>query len=240
MGTGRTIVVAALTAAIISTATFFALRTLTGVGGVPAEEAEVPPLAGLRPDQARRLLEPRGLLFVIAEQREDVKAEAGTIVQQTPLEGSRLKRGAEVRVVLATAAAKVEVPSLARLPLAAATQALAGAGLKLGAVTRQPSAELPPDQVISSVPASGERVARDTAVALVVAATLDDIKVPNVVGKMLKQATAELQQAGLKPGKVTYGFDEDRRGGVVIKQSPAADTRAPKDTAVNLVVNESD
>ena len=239
MGTGRTIVVAALTAAIISTATFFALRTLTGVGGVPAEEAEVPPLAGLRPDQARRLLEPRGLLFVIAEQREDVKAEAGTIVQQTPLEGSRLKRGAEVRVVLATGATKVEVPPLARLPLAGAMQALASAGLKLGAVTRQPSAE-PPDQVLSSIPASGERVARDTAVALVVAATPDDIKVPNVVGKMLKQATAELQQAGLKPGKVTYGFDEDRRGGVVIRQSPAADTRAAKDTAVNLVVNESD
>jgi eukaryotic-like serine/threonine-protein kinase len=258
MGTGRVIVISALTAAIVSAATFFGLRTwFTGgigpgsAGPAVVEEVEVPPITGLRPDQARKLLEPRALLLVIAEQREDPRVEAGQIVQQTPLEGSRVKRGAEVRVTLSSGApagtsATVQVPALTRLPLAAASQMLSGVGLKVGVVTRAAPSGVAADQVISSSPAAGERVPLGAAVALTVAgaaaavATGEEVKVPALIGKHVKQATAELVAAGLKPGKVTYGFDEDRRGGVVIKQSPAPEAKAPKGTAVNLVVNESD
>jgi eukaryotic-like serine/threonine-protein kinase len=258
MGTGRVIFISALTAAIVSAATFFGLRTWFAGGAGPGsaaptvmEEVEVPPLSGLRPDQARKLLEPRALLLVISEQREDPRIESGQIVQQTPLEGSRVKRGAEIRVTLSSGtpgatSVKVEVPTLARLPLATATQMLTGAGLKLGLVTRAAASGVPPDQVISSSPAAGERVPRDSAVALTVAgpaaavAVGDEVKVPSVIGKMVKQGTAEIVAAGLKLGKVTYGFDEDRRGGVIIKQTPAPESKAAKGSAVNLVVNESD
>jgi serine/threonine-protein kinase len=243
MHTGRVLLLSALTAALTSAATFFLLQRFARPGDDGAVEerlVEVPPLTGLQPDQARKLLEPRGLSLVVSEGREDPRALAGQILQQSPLEGSKVKRGSEVRAVLSTGQAKVEVPALAKLPLASATQLCAGAGLRVGAIARERAAGAPPDQVISSRPAAGVRVARGSAVDLTVAASAEEQKVPSLLGKTPAQASAILERSGLKLGKQTYGSDEDRRGGVIIRQTPVADTSAPRGSAVNVVVNESD
>lgn len=246
MSTGRVILTSALTAVIVSAGTFFALRSLVAERAASSELVEVPPLAGLRPDQARTLLDPRGLALVVSEGRADPKVEAGQIVQQSPIEGSRVKRGSEVRAVLSTGQAKVEVPAIVRMPLSGAMQVLSSAGLRVGEVKRQPSAQAPGDQVIASSPAAGEKVARGSAVDLTVAgagsasasASGDEVKVPSLIGKAPAQAATILGAAGLKLGKTTYGADEDRRSGVIIRQTPAPDARAARGSAVNIVVNE--
>jgi serine/threonine-protein kinase len=246
MQTGRVILTSALTAVIVSAGTFFALRSLVTERAAASELVEVPPLAGLRPDQARTLLDPRGLALIVSEGRADPKVEAGQIVQQSPIEGSRVKRGSEVRVVLSTGQARVEVPAIVRMPLSGAMQVLSSAGLRVGEVKRQPDAQAPADQVIASSPAAGEKVARGSAVDLVVAgagaasASGDEVKVPSLIGKTPAQAGTILGAAGLKLGKTTYGADEDRRGGVIIRQTPAPDASAARGSAVNIVVNEDE
>jgi eukaryotic-like serine/threonine-protein kinase len=242
MRTGSIVLISALTAAATSAATFFGLKALTRASE-RSEEAEVPPLVGLEPDQARKILDPRGLTLIIAEHREDERTAGGLIIQQAPFEGVRAKRGTGVRVTVSSGQGRVEVPPIARLPLTSARQILAGVGLKPGGVVRQPSADIPTDQVIASTPSVGERVARGATVNLIVSigsGTLEEVTVPHVVGKGLGQATKELTRSGLTLGKITYGSDEDRRGGVVIRQSPAANARAPRGSAVQLVVNENE
>ncbi len=249
MQTGRVILTSALTALLVSAGTFFALRALSQ-DRQAGELVEVPPLTGLRPDQARTLLDPRGLSLSVSEGRADPKVEAGQILQQSPLEGSRVKRGSEVRAVLSTGLAKVEVPTLARMPLSGALQVLSSAGLRAGEIKRQ-AGDAPADQVLASSPPAGEKVARGSAVDLTVAGTPgaggagtsasgDQVKVPSLTGKTPAQATAILGAAGLKLGKTSFGADEDRRGGVILRQTPAAEASAPRGSAVNVVVNESE
>src|SRR4051812_11870247 len=70
---------------------------------LPVNAVEVPPIAGLSPEQARGLLEPRGLLLVLDSEKVDERVAPGTLCEQTPLGGSRLRRGDLVHASLARA-----------------------------------------------------------------------------------------------------------------------------------------
>jgi serine/threonine-protein kinase len=243
MGTGKVIFVSAVTAIIVSAGTFFGLRTLTAGGLSPPAATDgvvVPPLTGLNTDQARRLLEAKGLMLVVTEEREDPKVEVGGIASQTPMEGSKVKEGAQVRVVVSKGSPQAQVPPVARLAMATAVQQLTAAGFKVGAVTRQKSADLAKDHVISTAPPAGQQAARGTSVSLVVSEGQEAVEVPSVINRGSGRARKILEEAGFKVGRVTYAYDEDRREGVVIRQTPEAKSQAAPGTAVDLVVNEDD
>jgi len=238
MGTGKVILVTAVTSILVSAATFFALRALTGSAG--AENVVVPSLSGLRPNQARRLLEAKGLLLIVSEQRDDPVVAEGLIASQTPLEGSQVKKGSEVRVVVSKGSGQVQVPAVARLPLTGAIQVLTAAGFKLGPVTRQPSDQVPKDSVISATPQEGQPAAKGSPISLLVSDGAGPVKIPSVLLKDLASARRILEEAGFKVGRVNYTYDEDRREGVVLRQTPAADGLAPKGSEIQLLVNEAD
>jgi beta-lactam-binding protein with PASTA domain len=235
MGTGKVILVTAITSIIVSTGTFFALRALV----VSEEGVVVPPLTGLRTVQARKLLEAKGLMLMVTEQREDPKVAEGLIASQVPMEGSKVKQGAEVRVVVSKGSSQVPVPPLANLTVAAATQVLASAGLKVGPVTRQPSDNVQKDQIVSSTPASGAQAGKGSAVALVLSDGPAGVEVPKVVMQGVWKAKKELEEAGFKV-KVTYTYDEDRPPGLVLRQSPEGGTKAAKESEIELIANEND
>ena len=239
MSLGKVLAVTILTAAATTVATFFALRALTGPG--LSREVQVPEVGGLRLDEARSALASRGLLLVISDTTPDAKLEAGRVVRQSPQRGSSQRTGAEVRVVLSAGQPEVVVPSLLHLPLATASELLRGAGLTTGEITRREDDREAAGQVIASSPAPGQRAARGSAVGLVLSRGAPSaVKVPSLLGRSRAQATQLLEAAGLKLGRVTFGYDADRRAGVVIKQAPGAEAPASRGSVVNLVLNEGD
>src|SRR5450631_552671 len=95
-------------AAVVAAVTSYALcRTV-----LQREAVEVPSVLGLPAQSARALIESRGLMFVVGEEREDAKAPAGNIVGQRPMEGSRIERGQAVDVTVAKAPAIIKAPGL--------------------------------------------------------------------------------------------------------------------------------
>jgi eukaryotic-like serine/threonine-protein kinase len=238
MSTSRVVVVSIITSCITSVMTLLIFRG--NANQLFIEEVQTPSVVGLRLDQARMLLEPRGLLLLQTEEREDKRIEPGHILSQTPLEGMHIKKGGEVRVILSKARDRWRVPDLHATPLTAAMKQLTAAGLGVGAVTRQKDDQVAADHVIATIPASETEVERNTSVNLVVSAGKQEGKVPNLLGKWPHQATQELEKAGFLLGKTTVGYNEDRRGGIVIRQDPPAESSAPVGSVVNIVVNESD
>src|SRR6185312_12995317 len=71
-----------------TTATYLGMHFVV-LPHLPVHAVDVPSLAGLTPDQARGLLEPRGLLLILDEERPDERAAPGTLIDQRPLAGSR-------------------------------------------------------------------------------------------------------------------------------------------------------
>ena len=197
-------------------------------------------MLGLPGQSARELVETRGLMFVVGEEREDVKTPAGTVVAQKPLQGSRIERGQRVEVVLAKPPGPVKMPGLAGLELADAKARIEAAKLALGKVTEENSEEVKAGSVISQVPAAGGEAKAGTAVDLVVSKGEATIAVPQVVGRSLFKAKAELVKAGFTVGTVRSRYDEDHSDGLVLEQNPAAEQQATKGSAVELIVNRTD
>lgn len=225
----------AVVAALVAAGTTFALHGTV----LQRQAAEVPSVLGLPGQSARALIESRGFMFVVGEEREDAKAPAGNVVAQKPLEGSRIERGQTVEVVVARAPAPVKVPALAGLALADAKQRIELAKLAVGKVTEDTSAEVKAGSVLSQLPAEGAELKVGAPIDLVVSKGVATVPVPGVVGRSLNRAKDELQKAGFTVGNVRYRENEDHSDGLILEQTPAANQAAPKGSAVDLVVNRT-
>jgi serine/threonine-protein kinase len=226
----------AVVAAIVAAGTTYALnRTM-----LQREATEVPSVMGLPAQSARALIENRGFMFVVGEEREDALNPPGNVVGQKPLMGSRIERGQTVEVVLAKAMAPVKAPGLAGLSLADAKARIEAAKLAVGKVTEENSAEVKVGLVIAQKPAEGGEARVGTPVDLVVSKGAGTIAVPSVVNRSLSKAKEELTKAGFTVGNIRSRSDDDRSDGIILEQNPAANQQAPKGAAVDLVVNRQD
>ncbi|MEV4176690.1 PASTA domain-containing protein [Nonomuraea sp. NPDC049709] len=125
----------------------------------------------------------------------------------------------------------VAIPALTGLSKADATKALKRAGLTLGTVSQVDSPQKI-GQVLSSKPASGTSVPRNSTVSLQVSAGLP---VPAVTGMQRKPAEAAITAAGLKVGAITRSCSPQPNGQVLSTQ-PQAGRRVPGSTSIALAL----
>ncbi|MFJ7082278.1 Stk1 family PASTA domain-containing Ser/Thr kinase [Streptomyces griseus] len=131
-----------------------------------------------------------------------------------------------------------QVPSLLGQTQKTAEQRLSDEGLGLKGVDRVFSDTVERGSVVSSEPASGERIRGNGSVKLVVSRGPEIVRVPDVVGRSLADARRALKKVGLAPGMVTKEFSEDVARGEVVRTDPRAGTDRNPDTAVALVVSK--
>ena len=132
---------------------------------------------------------------------------------------------------------QVSVPNVAGVSQPAASSAITGAGLMVGAVTMQSSSTVTAGDVISENPTAGSSVARGSAVALLISSGPATVAVPNVVGNTQVAATTALTGAGLTVGSITQQSSGSVASGDIISENPAAATSVTKGSAVALVVS---
>jgi serine/threonine-protein kinase len=233
----RQALLSALVSSLATVATFIAMHYFAAPR-LPVNAVEVPPVVTLSPEQARALLEPRGLLLVIDGEREDDRVSAGMVSEQRPLGGSRLRRGDEVHASLARAVTMKHVPNLAGLTGDAARAALAQAGLRAGNVADALSDTVARGLVTSSTPPSGAEVRPDALVDFSISAGPLTAAVPSVIGKRLSAAKDLLEKAGFAVGGTKYGSNDDYEQGIVIKQNPAGGVQATPGVKIDLVIND--
>jgi serine/threonine-protein kinase len=205
---------------------------------LPVNAVEVPPLVGLSPEQARGLLEPRGLLLVIDGERPDKVVAPGTLSEQRPLGGSRLRHGDEVHAQLARAMQAAKVPAVMGMLPDAARNALGDAHLKISKTTEAPSDAVPRGTLIGTQPPAGTELKPDDAVELVISGGPSTASVPKLVGKRLSTAKDVLTKAGFALGSTRYGSNDEFEQGIVISQNPPAGSQASPGVKVDLVIND--
>jgi eukaryotic-like serine/threonine-protein kinase len=202
-----------------------------------AQSSPTPNLVGLPLEQARELLELRGLLISVAEERDDSSRPPGSILAQNPPAGSGAAANTTVEVVVARAAASLVIPGVVGLKPEEAARQLTARGLQPSAPKSAPSDTVPPGLVAATEPPVGTAVERGTAVVLVVSAA-KGTPVPKVVGTRLTRAKKTLEQAGFKVGKASYRYDPCCGEYIILKQTPAEGDMAESGTSVDLIVNE--
>lgn len=131
-----------------------------------------------------------------------------------------------------------KVPNLLGKTEAEAKSQLSAAGLGVKRVDRKFSAAFDKGTVMNTDPAGGKRIRGNGAVTLTVSRGPEVVMVPDLKGKPLEAAKAELASAGLTPGAVTQAFSQDIAQGSVISTDPTGGQKRALDTLVALVVSK--
>ena len=133
--------------------------------------------------------------------------------------------------------ANVTVPNVVGVPQAAAMQTLQNDNLKVGTTKLETNSQAK-GVVLSTNPAAGASVSKNSAVNLVVSSgpNVPIVAVPTVTGKQLTQATQLIQAAGLTLGPVHYVTSQSPIG-TVLNQDPTGGSKVKANVPVVLTVS---
>jgi serine/threonine-protein kinase len=132
---------------------------------------------------------------------------------------------------------KVTVPPVTGQTEQAARLALNNANLEVGRVTRENSTTVESGKVISSDPAAGAKVSKNSQVDLVVSSGVKQVQVPQLEGLSQDAAQRQLTLAGLKVGQVTESnAPSTSPPGTVLSANPTPGTMVADGASVNLTI----
>ena len=203
----------------------------------PGSRVVVPSTVGATQDEARAALDPLGLTFVVTEKRFSEEIGAERVIESSPEGGGRIDQGGIVDLVISKGPERYAIPQLAGLTPKAATNLVKKLPLSLQPNIEEFNLTVPKGYVIGSVPNSGEKVKRGTAITIRISKGIEQIAIASYVGKSADQALNELTEAGFMVSSI-YGFSELRLAGEVISQKPEGGKSVNKGAEIELVVSK--
>ena len=217
-----------------------------------AVSSDVPDVVGLKVDRAFVRLQSAGLKG--STKKAASTRPPDTVLTQTPAAQTRAKKGSVVLLTISTGGRRqVAVPRVVSLTEAAATAKLTARKFRVR-VSRIASTK-PEGLVLAQEPAQGAKAARGSVVGLNVSdgppttttsttttttgtSTTPLTRgptVPKVIGMGQAVAFTRLERAGFRVD--SFPVTSSRPRGLVVRQSPAGDTRAAPRSVVRLSVS---
>ncbi len=178
-----------------------------------------PGVVDLTVAQARQKVTSAGLGFRVDSRAWSETVPAGSVVSTDPAGGERILHGGTVLAVLSRGPERYQVPTLRGRDLAAARKALEQDHLAVGDVTRRFDEKVAKGVVLSSDPAAGTELRRNSLVDLVVSKGPKPIDVPDFTGGSGAEAAKALRKLGLTV-QVVRRHDDTVPQGDVIAQDP--------------------
>jgi eukaryotic-like serine/threonine-protein kinase len=231
-GDGRRGMFAALVALLL------ALGAGAGVWYINSGQfTHVPSLLGQTQSAAQQRLSDAGLDLKGVDRAFSDTVKRGSVISSAPGSGERIRNNDAVELVISRGPEIVKVPDVEGLTLGDARRDLAKTGLAPGMVTREFSEEIGRGEVIRTDPAMGTERRPDSAVALVVSKG-SPVDVPDVTGLGVEDATAALQEAGLKAKVLPERVSSSQARGEIARQTPGSGAEAAEGDSVELTVSK--
>lgn len=221
---------------------FLAVLLVLGVGGGvwyinSGQFTQVPSLLGQSEKAAKERLSDTGLELKGVRRAYSDTVDRGKVISSDPKSGARIRGNGSVSLVVSRGPEIVTVPDVQGVGLSEARRQLEKRGLVPGMVTKEFSDDVSAGEVVRTDPEAGAERHPDSAVAIVVSKG-SPVDVPDVTGLSVDDATAELEDAGLKvvvaPGRVNSPEDE----GDIARQSVPEGTEAAEGDSITLTVSK--
>ncbi|MFD9808702.1 Stk1 family PASTA domain-containing Ser/Thr kinase [[Kitasatospora] papulosa] len=197
----------------------------------------VPALLGKTQSAAEERLADEGLDLKGVERAYSDTVRRGTVISSDPGSGERIRGNDAVKLVISRGPETVKVPDVEGLALADARRELKKWGLAPGMATREFSEEIDRGKVIRTDPRAGTERHTDSAVALVVSKG-SPVDVPDVTGLSVDEATAALDEAGLKAEVLPERVNSAEAQGEIARQTPGSGAEAAEGDTVELTVSK--
>ncbi|MFI6056965.1 Stk1 family PASTA domain-containing Ser/Thr kinase [Streptomyces sp. NPDC051286] len=197
----------------------------------------VPSLLGQTEKEAGQRLSDSGLELKSVKRAYSDSVERGRVIDSDPKSGARIRGNGSVTITVSRGPEIVKVPAVEGLALAEARQALKKNGLVPGMVTREFSTEFGRGDVIRTDPGAGAERHPDSAVALVVSKG-SPVDVPDVTGLSVQDATAALDEEGLKAKVLPGRVNSPEAEGDIAHQSPGQGAQVAEGDTITLTVSK--
>ncbi len=203
----------------------------------PGRKVTVPAIVGKSQEDAQAEVEALGLVWASPSRAYSDTVSAGAVISCEPAPGQQVPQGQAVAAVVSRGVETMAVPNVVGKTEAEARKAIQGAGLTVGSVTKEYSADVASGKVISTNPAAKKVVNHSTPVDIVVSQGKQPTTVPDVTGMSQDEATTALENAGLKRGTVKKDYSDTVPKDAVISSSPKAGESAYYGDAVSITIS---
>ena len=208
--------------------------TLTVSVGKAVTYTTVPSTTGLSLTDAEAELSSANLVAKIHLVPSD--QPGSTVISSDPGGGTRVVVGSTVTLTVSQPATTVSVPNVVGQTQAQAGQQLGAVSLTVGSSSTACSNSIGDGLVVSTSPAAGTPVAKDSAVNLVVSRGSCQVVVSNVVGQSQSAATSTLLGQGLVVNAQPSTNCSPTQNGSVVNQNPPAGTTVANGSQVAITV----
>jgi len=205
-------------------------------------EFPLPDFEGQRLMDVRTTLDDLELEYEIASEEYSPVVPHGTVLNQYPVAGSRVKPGRAVKLVISMGQKQVIIPGVAGMSVRQAMLELESVGLKTGEIAWALADTIPEKVVVFSYPNAGIEIPHGSYVNLMVnhGRASNFTYMPNVVGMTIDEAIKKLEDKSLKVGIRTYRTDENYLPETVLAQSEPHGTELDVSTEIDLVVSSTE
>ncbi len=206
---------------------------------VDVPSVKIPRLQTLDAAKAAERLEQWGLKMAIGDSLHHKSIARGAVIDQTPQDGQRVKRGRRITVILSKGPRYYPTPNLSGVSLREARLQLESKQLQVGAILYVSSDEIPQTAVIGQAPAAGTMLAYGASVDLRISnGPFSGLKrVPDLLRIPIDAAEDTLRKYEMQLGRIDSRIDNNSPPGTILSQMPAANTQAPRHTQINLSVS---
>lgn len=202
-------------------------------------EVTVPSLMKMSDDLAQQRIRAAGLTLTATHQGYSSDVPAGLVYKQSPLPGSKVRKGSGVEIWISRGARLVFLPNVVGMPEADAKILIENNGDFPIKETYDYSETVPAGSVISQSPAGDARIREGRTVTLVISkGPIPKQTMPSLVGMTLDQAKSELESLSLKLGTVSTQSSDQYAEGIIIGQSVPEGSSVAPGTTVDLVQSQ--
>lgn len=239
---------------------FIIIKFVTAGGGSDAPEASVAPTASASADEddsqsssgavlddlsdmdkqeAMAYLNSLNMdISIDTEESYSDDIEKGKVITTNPNEGTALRNGDTVTLVVSSGPEPVKIPEVNGKTLEEAKKALEDAGLTTG-VSYENSDTVEVEKVIGTAPKEGSEVADGTKVTIILSKgkKTEYVKVPGLSGLTQKKAKKALEKAGLNIGEVNQAYSDTVPEGLVMGQTQTEGSEVETGTIVGITIS---
>lgn len=129
------------------------------------------------------------------------------------------------------------LPNLVGMPIDQARNSVRKLGLRLDVEDRLYSDKIPPQAVVSQMPAAGTSIKTQQQIHVLLSLGPQKASVPDLIGRSVRAARITAVQRGLTIGDVAALYWPDAEGNQVVAQDPPPATTDLQSPAVNFLVS---
>ena len=205
------------------------------------KEVQIPNLQGLTKEEAEQKAKELKLKIEVSEEKYHLEIPEGQIIEQDPKyqDNYKVKEGSTIKIVISKGQEIVEMPKVVGKTRDEATKMLKEAGLEIK-VEEEFSDDVEKNYIIKQEIEEGEKIPAGTTVTIYSSMGIEQVQVPDLLGKTESEAKSAINSAKLKWKSTDKTSDSSKPNGVVVNQSISSGSMVDKNTEITITINEFD